>query len=68
MKIEEKPTWGGKRAGAGRPKGTTKNISIQRKQRQVRAFDDEWEIIKEFTKIVKKDKQLAIKMLSSQND
>lgn len=46
--------WGGKRTGAGRPKGTTKDVSVQRKQHQVRAFDDEWEIIKAFAAIVKK--------------
>ena len=40
--------WGGRRPGAGRPKGTTKPVHIQRKQRQVRAFDDEWEVIKDF--------------------
>lgn len=28
--------WGGKRAGAGRPKGTTKDTSVQRKQHAVR--------------------------------
>ena len=44
---------GGRRPGAGRPKGTTKDVSCQRKQRQVRAFDDEWEAIKEFMKVVR---------------
>lgn len=66
MTNNDNGNWGGKREGAGRPLGTTKEIV--RKTRSLRAFDDEWEIIKEFTKIVKKDKQLAIKMLSSQND
>ena len=55
MTEEKKTGWGGKRAGAGRPKGTTKDISMVRKQRQVRAFDEEWEMIKEFAAIVKKD-------------
>lgn len=45
--------WGGKRAGAGRPKGTIKPVHNQRKQRQVRAFDDEWEVIKEFMRAVR---------------
>lgn len=62
MTNNDNGNWGGKREGAGRPLGTTKEIV--RKTRSLRAFDDEWEIIKEFTKIVKKDKQLAIKMLS----
>ena len=44
---------GGRRPGAGRPRGTTKDVHIQRKQRQVRAFDDEWEVIKDFMKAVR---------------
>nr|DAL33592.1 MAG TPA_asm: hypothetical protein [Caudoviricetes sp.] len=54
---EEKKQWGGRRAGAGRPKGTTKGYSIQRKQHQVRAFEDEWDIIKRFSKLVKTSKK-----------
>lgn len=42
---------GGRRPGAGRPKGTTKGE--QRKQRQVRAFDDEWPVIQEFVKALR---------------
>lgn len=53
METKEKTTWGGKRKGAGRPKGTTKAISVQRKQKQIRAFEEEWEIIKAFSDIVK---------------
>ena len=53
--------WGGKREGAGRPKGTTK--AIIRKQRSLRAFDDEWEMIKEFARIMKKDKASAQRFL-----
>lgn len=45
---------GGARVGAGRPKGSTKEISNKRPQRQVRAFDDEWEVIKEFMKLVRR--------------
>lgn len=58
--------WGGKRKGAGRPKGTTKDVSVQRKQHQVRAFDDEWEMIKEFANIVKKDRARAERMMKTE--
>lgn len=54
MKTEEvKNTWGGKRAGAGRPVGTKKEVSVQRPQHQLRAFPDEWELIREFARLVK---------------
>lgn len=66
MTNNDNGNWGGKREGSGRPVGTTKEIV--RKTRSLRAFDDEWELIKEFTKIVKKDKQLAMKILSMQNN
>lgn len=46
---------GGKREGAGRPKGTERGVDVTRTQRNMRAFDDEWEMIKEFATIVKKD-------------
>lgn len=55
--------WGGKREGAGRPVGTTKSETNQRKQRQVRAFDDEWPIIKEFVALLREDKEKAEAML-----
>ncbi len=58
--------WGGKRQGAGRPKGTTKDVSVQRKQHQVRAFDDEWEMIKAFATIVKKDRARAERMMKTE--
>lgn len=48
-----KNTWGGKRTGAGRPVGTTKEVSVQRPQHQLRAFPDEWEMICEFARLVK---------------
>lgn len=54
--MEEKQ-WGGKREGAGRPKGKT--AAGERKGRNIRAFDDEWELIKQFAKIVKTDRQFA---------
>lgn len=59
--------WGGKRSGAGRPKGTTKEVSNQRPQHQVRAFDDEWEIIKAFATLVKKDKEKAMELMETIN-
>ena len=45
---EVKNAWGGKRTGAGRPVGATKEVSVQRPQHQLRAFPDEWELIREF--------------------
>ena len=59
-------SWGGKRKGAGRPKGSTKFIHNQRKQRQLRAFDEEWEKIKIFIKIVRDDPERAERMLQTQ--
>ena len=55
---------GGVREGAGRPKGTTKPEGI-RKQRQLRAYDEEWEIIKEFSRILKKDPARAARMMET---
>ncbi len=43
----------GKRAGVGRPKGSTKDVHNVRAQHQIRAFDDEWIIINRFAKMVK---------------
>ena len=45
--------WGGKRKGAGRPKGTTKDEHNERPRRQIRAFDDEFTVIKKFMYIVR---------------
>lgn len=45
--MENKHTHGGKREGAGRPKGIYKSIKEpeeQRKQHQIRMTDREWEI------------------------
>lgn len=59
--------WGGRRANqTGRPKGTTKPEGV-RKQHQVRAYDDEWEIIKDFVNIVRKDKEIAKGIIKSVN-
>ncbi len=57
--------WGGKRAGAGRPQGSTKETSNQRPQHQVRAFPEEWELIKKFAKLVKDNPEKAKKMLQN---
>lgn len=63
---EKKYGWGGRRPNqTGRPKGTTKPEGV-RKQRQTRAYDDEWELIKEFAKIVKKDPERAKRMLKTE--
>lgn len=52
---KKKYGWGGRRPNqTGRPKGTV-NPDGQRKQHQVRAYEDEWLLIKEFTSMVKKD-------------
>ena len=56
---ETKTTCGGKRKGAGRPVGTTKEISTARPGRNIRAYDDEYVLIKEFMRIVRKNKALA---------
>lgn len=47
----------------GRPKGSVKGYSIARPQHQVRAYEDEWQIIKEFAHIVKKDRERAERMM-----
>ena len=57
-----KKGWGGTRQGAGRPKGSVKaEKSKAREQHQIRAYDNEWELIKKFAKIVKEDYPKAIK-------
>lgn len=61
---------GGKRAGAGRPKGATnKEKKEVRGQHQLRAFDDEWVMIKDFARIVKhiskEECALALKALEA---
>lgn len=50
---------GGMRIGAGRPK----NPNGTRKQRQLRAYDNEWELIREFSRIVKHDPERARRMM-----
>lgn len=50
---------GGKREGAGRPVGWRKGFSEARAQRQLRAHEDEWALIKKFAELVKTDKARA---------
>nr|DAN15004.1 MAG TPA: hypothetical protein [Caudoviricetes sp.] len=56
--------WGGVREGAGRPR--TAPDGQLRKQRQTRASDDEWEMIKTFAAIVKKDPARAARMMKTE--
>lgn len=44
---------GGKREGAGRPKGSLNETHNPRAHRQLRAYADEWAAIKEFVKVVR---------------
>ena len=46
-------SWGGKREGSGRKVGWRKGYSEQRNTHSLAAFDDEWELIKRFSKLVK---------------
>lgn len=55
--------WGGKREGAGRPR----NERVRQGQ-NMRAHPEEWELIKEFARIVKKDYEKAKKMLEEANN
>ena len=59
-------THGGAREGAGRPRGSLKPEG-RRKQRQVTAYDDEWEAIKRFARILKHgDKAACLKFIERQ--
>ena len=44
---------GGKREGAGRKIGWRKENPLQREVRTLRAFDEEWAVIKDFVKILR---------------
>ena len=46
--MENKSTKGGARPGAGRPKQ-----EVIRKQRTTRLYDDEWDLMKAFERIIK---------------
>ncbi|WP_302889801.1 hypothetical protein [uncultured Acidaminococcus sp.] len=52
-KKKQIKSWGGKRTGAGRPKGTVKEIHVRRPPHQIKAFDDEWDLIRRFARLVK---------------
>lgn len=54
---------GGKREGAGRPK-----VEELRKQRQLRATDDEWELIRRFSRILKHKNPDACKKFLDENE
>ena len=61
-------SWGGKREGAGRKTGWRKDPEkiLRRKTRTLAAFDDEWELIKKFSQVVKYgDKQKCIELLNA---
>lgn len=58
MNETEKPGRGGRREGSGRPKGWRKPEGV-RTQRQIRAYDDEWELIRKFCKLLKRDHRRA---------
>lgn len=47
---------GGARPGAGRPQKSPEEV-LQRPNRGLRAFDEEWELISRFAKLVKQGKQ-----------
>ena len=52
-------------SGKGRPVGWRKEKSEMRPQRQLRAHEDEWQLIKKFADLVKHgDKDKAEKILS----
>lgn len=61
--TDQHNNWGGVRPGAGRPKKPEKDL---RKMKSMRATDDEWELIKEFSKIVKKDPERAKRMMKTE--
>lgn len=53
---------GGAREGAGRPKKAPEDRKV-RPQKQMRAWPEEWELIKRFAKLVKKDMEKAKRIL-----
>lgn len=51
--MTDKKQWGGRRPNqTGRPKGTIKPEGV-RSQHQLRAYDDEWDLIRRFACLVK---------------
>lgn len=65
MEEKKKDGRGGYRPNAGRPKKKEED-KLQRTTHAIRAFDDEWELIQRFMKLVRKDKrkcEQAVKLL-----
>lgn len=59
---EKQGSWGGAREGAGRPR--TSPDGLTRGSHTLRASAGEWEIIKEFARILKHDPERAAKMVA----
>ena len=54
--MTDKKQWGGRRPNqTGRPKGTIKPEGV-RSQHQLRAYDEEWDLIRRFARLVKHGK------------
>lgn len=62
MSEESKKAHGGYRPGAGRK---PKQASEKRPQNQMRAYPEEWELIKKYAKIVREDKERAKRILET---
>jgi len=56
---------GGARPGAGRPPKSPEEV-LQRPQRGLRAFDDEWEVISRFARLVKNGRQAECEIFLKQ--
>lgn len=62
MTESKKNGWGGRRPNqTGRPKGTTKAVHNVRPQHQLRAYDEEWDLIRRFARLVKHGNAQACK-------
>ena len=57
-------SWGGARPGAGRV--STAPEGVPRKQRQLRASDSEWGMVRQFAAIVKSDPDRAQRILQTE--
>lgn len=49
----------------GRPVGWRKTVPLQRPHRSLKAFDDEWQLIKQFMLLVRKDTEKAKKLIET---
>lgn len=59
--TESKNGWGGRRLNqTGRPKGSVKPEGV-RPQHQLRAYDEEWDLIRRFARLVKHGNARACK-------